>query len=234
MHSKLEAPAFRVTLASQFKDLILGGQDGVVNVLGVVLGVAAGTGSIKAILVAGAAATFAESISMAAVAYTSTKAESSYHESMKQKEIREIKTCPSCEAEEIRDIYKAKGFRGRLLEQVVRHITRNKRLWTETMMTDELGMSKESHAHPVRAAVVVGAAAIIGSLIPILPFVFMPIRAAVISSLVLCSLTLFTTGSIEAKITVGKWYLRGLEMMIIGMLAAIVGYAVGAAVGAVV
>jgi predicted membrane protein (TIGR00267 family) len=233
-HDAKEAASHGASLASEFGEIILGGQDGVVNVLGVVLGVAAGTNDIRAILVAGAAATFAESISMAAVAYTSTRAEQSFHESMRRHEMAEIKECASCEKDEVRAIYKKKGFTGRLLDQIVNHITRNKKLWTETMMTDELGLSKTSRSHPYRSAFVVGGSAVVGSLIPMIPFIFMSIPMAVVTSLVLCSLTLFITGSYNAKLTVGVWWQRGLEMMIIGMLAALVGYGVGAAVGAVV
>jgi hypothetical protein len=58
--------------ASALSDVILGGQDGLVNVLGVILGVAAATSDPRIVLVAGLAATFAESVSMGAVAYTST------------------------------------------------------------------------------------------------------------------------------------------------------------------
>ena len=59
---------------SRLADIVLGGQDGLVNVLGMVLGVAAATGSTRVVLVAGLAAGFAGSISMGGVAYTSTRA----------------------------------------------------------------------------------------------------------------------------------------------------------------
>ena len=61
-------------IGSLLRDIILGGHDGVVNVLGLVLGVAAATADPRIILIAGLAGGFAESISMAAVAYTSTMA----------------------------------------------------------------------------------------------------------------------------------------------------------------
>ena len=61
------------------RDIILGGQDGIVNVLGIVLAVATATNSKYIILISGLAATFAESISMAAVAYTSAKAGTEYY-----------------------------------------------------------------------------------------------------------------------------------------------------------
>src|SRR5262245_54306305 len=60
---------------SRLVEVILGGQDGLVNVLGVILGVAAASGSQRLVIAAGLAATFAESISMAAVAFTTKRAE---------------------------------------------------------------------------------------------------------------------------------------------------------------
>ncbi len=85
--------AVPVTLKSRWAprlhDIILGGQDGLVNVLGVVLGVAAATASTRIVLISGLAATFAESISMGAVAYTSSKAAKEYYLSVRKKEPQE-------------------------------------------------------------------------------------------------------------------------------------------------
>ena len=81
--------------ASWISDIILGGQDGLVNVLGVILGVAAATGDTSLVLVAGLAAAVAESVSMGAVAYTSTLADADYYESERAREYRHIKELPS-------------------------------------------------------------------------------------------------------------------------------------------
>src|SRR5690349_18620871 len=80
--------------ASQLADIILGGQDGLVNVLGVILGVAAATSDTRIVLVAGLAATFAESVSMGAVAYTSRRAEADFYESEREREYRHIQAAP--------------------------------------------------------------------------------------------------------------------------------------------
>ena len=98
-------------------DIILGGQDGIVNVLGVILGVAAATVSSKIIIVAGLAATFAESISMAAVAYTSKLAEADYYQSELEREEWEIKNVPEGEKEEIKALYENYGFKGKVLDE---------------------------------------------------------------------------------------------------------------------
>src|SRR3989338_7489269 len=95
---------------AQLKDFILGFQDGVVNVLGVILGVAVATNETRIVLIAGIAALFAESISMAAVAYTSSSAARSYYQSKLREEIREIDHHPHEGVEEVRNIYRTKGF----------------------------------------------------------------------------------------------------------------------------
>src|ERR671937_647952 len=83
--------------ASALSDVILGGQDGLVNVLGVILGVAAATQDAHIVLVAGLAATFAESVSMGAVAYTSTLADADLYESERAREYRHVHQSPEAE-----------------------------------------------------------------------------------------------------------------------------------------
>ena len=101
--------------SSNLRDIILGGQDGLVNVLGIVLGLAVASQDLRIILAGGLAATFAESVSMAAVVYTSTRAQQSFYESELTREKREIKEVPEMEVEEVREIYRKKGFSGKLL-----------------------------------------------------------------------------------------------------------------------
>src|SRR5713226_4120743 len=98
--------------ASALSDVILGGQDGLVNVLGVILGVAAATADTRIVLVAGLAATFAESVSMGAVAYTSTLADADFYDSEQEREYRHVEAAPTLERDEVRTIYQNKGFRG--------------------------------------------------------------------------------------------------------------------------
>lgn len=209
-----------------FKEFILGGQDGLVNVLGVLLGVAIGTGDSRAVIVAGLAATFAESVSMGAVAYTSAKAQADYYESEERKEEEEIETIPNMERKEIRDIYYKRGFRGKLLNDVVKQITSDKKVWKDVMVHEELHLEKDQIS-PMKSAIVVFLAALIGSFIPLTAFFFAPLSTAIIYSLIISAIALFITGALEAKITVGSWIKKGFQLMIIGMVAALVGFLVG-------
>jgi VIT1/CCC1 family predicted Fe2+/Mn2+ transporter len=210
------------------RNIILGGQDGVVNVLGIVLGVATATSSKDIVLLAGLAATFAESISMAAVAYTSTRAEEEHYQSEVKRELKEIEDIPDMERREIEEIYRAKGFSGKLLTKVVDTITSSKKIWLETMMQEELGLENPKDSMSAFwQSVLVGASAIVGSLVPVAPFFFMSPASAIPPSLLMSFSVLFAVGAIKSSFTSGKWLRGGLELMLIGGAAAFAGYLVG-------
>jgi VIT1/CCC1 family predicted Fe2+/Mn2+ transporter len=219
-------------MGSKLRDFILGWQDGLVNVLGLVLGIASATQSTKLILISGLVAASAEAISMAAVAYTSTKAELDFYKSELEREKRETKEMPDIERKEIRDIYARRGFSGSLLDAIVKKVTLNKRIWVENMMEDELKLSPVKDK-PLDAAAVVFAASIVAAIIPLIPFVFFPVFTAIIYTLAISVVTLFIAGAIEAKITIGNWEKRGAEMAVIGMLAALLGYLIGKLLGGI-
>ena len=213
--------------ASALSDIILGGQDGLVNVLGVILGVAAATSDPQIVLVAGLAATFAESVSMGAVAYTSTMADADFYESEREREYRHIREMPHMEREEIRAIYFKKGFRNKLLEDIVDTITTNPDIWVAVMMAEEHRLTLVDRSQALRAAIVVGVSAVVGSLIPLVPFVILPVSTSIWVSIFVTALVLYAVGAYKARTTVGRPWKSGLEMALIGTVSALVGYAVG-------
>jgi vacuolar iron transporter family protein len=220
----------RSKIGAIFNEFILGGQDGLVNVLGIVLGVSAASSDPRLAIVAGLAATFAEGFSMGAVVYTSSKAEEDYYMSQQEKEKCEMRDLPKKEKREIYKIYHKKGFRGRLLDDVVKHITSKNDIWLDIMMEEELKLEK-SLISPIKKAFVAGGATIIGSLIPLIPFLFLKYPVAIYSSVILSAVSLFITGALEAKINVGSWIKKGLQLMLIGMIAAVIGFGIGKLLG---
>src|SRR3989338_6710132 len=74
-----------------FREFILGGQDGLVNILGLVLLIASATFNSNIIIISGLVATVAESVSMTAVAYTSSKAAEEYYEGMIEDDKKHVK-----------------------------------------------------------------------------------------------------------------------------------------------
>ncbi len=225
-------------------DFILGSQDGLVNVLGVILGIAiaahqqflAGqlTDPFRLVVAGALAATFAESISMGAVAYTSTLARRDHYLKEREREEREMRDLPEVERKEVRDVFESWGFTGAKLEEVTDQIVANPKAWLEFMMAHELGLSPVEKAQARRSAVLVGVAAIFGSVIPLLPFLVFSadILLGMAASVLVAAGALFLIGWYKAKTTVGRPARSGLEMVVIGILAAVAGFLIAYLVGA--
>lgn len=208
--------------------IILGGQDGLVNVLGILLGVAAATGSNQIVIIAGLSATFAESISMAAVAFTTKLAEADFYQSEQEREKYEIEHVPEGEKEEIRALYENYGFKGNVLDEIVEKITSDKKIWLKVMMEQELKLEFVDRKEALSSAIIVGFSAVIGSLIPLAPFFFLGAKSAMYLALFVTAMTLFAIGYFKARMTLGRNFLRmGLEMLVIGMVSALAGYIIG-------
>ncbi len=228
---KVRASEEKHIKGARIRDIILGGQDGLVNVLGLVLGVATATNNPLVVIVAALAATFAETISMAAVAYTSSKAEKEFYLSEMRREQKEVEEIPDKEREEIKEIYRRKGFAGTLLNQVVKKITSNKKVWIDTMMMEELQIPPKTELNPMSSFVIVFFTTLVGSLIPTAPFLLLPVGQALIGTIIVSSIALFSLGVLKAKYTDSKMLRSGLESLAIGLVAAALGYVVGYLLG---
>ncbi len=228
----------------RLSDFILGSQDGLVNVLGIILGVAAAADIQHAagqladpfrIVVAGAlAATFAESISMGAVAYTSTLARRDHYLKELERERREMVELPDMERKEVREIFERWGFQGAGLEDITDRIVSNPKAWLEFMMAYELNLSPVETGQARRSAILVGFAAVVGSLVPLLPFLFFPrdLLVGSVSSVTVSGVALFLIGWYKAKTTVGRPGRSGLQMLAIGLVSAVAGFLIAFLVGA--
>ena len=214
-------------MAAKLSEIILGGQDGLVNVAGVILGLAAATSDMRIIIAGGLAATFAESISMAAVAYTSSLADLDFYRAQVARERAEIREVPHLERAEIETIFQDWGFEGQLLDDVVEHITQHEDHWVDIMMAHELQLQPIEEKRLITDALLVGFSAIVGSLNPLLPFFFLPRLPPVVGGLALSAAALFGVGAYKARVTVGKPARSGLQMMLIGVLSALAGYGIG-------
>lgn len=221
--------AGRAGLAVHLRDLILGGQDGLVNVLGLVLGLTAAGSDTRVVIVGGLAALMAESVAMGGVQYTSAGAERDYYFSELEREKREVREMPEEERAEVREIFRSRGLHGELLEQVVERITADPDLWVRVMMKDELSLSEPAKSGILTRAVLVGVSCAVGSLIPILPFLTLPRSAAPIAAVLLCAVVLFAVGAYKAVTLVGTWWKSGAQILAIGLVSAFAGYLIGLA-----
>src|SRR5213593_4628363 len=151
---------------SGIRDATLGANDGLVSVLTIIAG-AAGAATGRAVLLAGVAALVGGAISMGIGAFVSAKAYRAYFLKELQREVREIQDLPDVERQEIRDIYRGRGFEGDALEMVVETITSNPRVWLRVMMQEELGLS-QGFAEPLGAAATVAMAFLVGGAVPVI------------------------------------------------------------------
>jgi VIT1/CCC1 family predicted Fe2+/Mn2+ transporter len=215
-------------------DFILGSQDGIVNVLGIILGLSAATRDVRIILVATLAALGAESIAMGAVAYTSTRSRRRLYLSQALQERREMKEVPDTERDEVRAILAQWGYEGADLEEIVERICRNPTAELEFMMSFELKLAPVEAGAPRASAFLVGTATVVGHFIPLIPFFFVgsDVLLGATLAIILSAFALFGIGWYEAKITVGSWWREGLEMLVIGLGGGVAGYVIGRLVGA--
>lgn len=215
-------------------DFILGSQDGLVNVLGIVLGVSAATSDVRILFVAAFAALGAESISMGAVAYTSTMARRRLYLREMEQEKREMREIPKTERQEVRDVIVEWGYKGKRIDQLTDMICSNPKAWVEFMMAFELKLSPIEPSAPLRSFVTVLAATIFGSIIPLIPFLIFQgnVGAGLAGAVVLSAITLFVIGYYEAKSTIGSLWKSGLQMLAIGLAAGLAGYLIGHFLGA--
>src|SRR5205809_1181380 len=213
-------------------DFILGSQDGLVNVLGVILGVAVASRNLSnplaIVLAGGLAATFAESISMGAVAYTSTLARRDHYLAERGRELEEMRTMPDLERQEVREILERWDFHGAEQEELLEKIVSKPKAWLEIMMAHELNLAPVDAAQARKSAVLVGIAAIVGSLIPLVPFMVIgsSILVGAIVSLAVSTLALFAIGWWKARTTIGRPTRSGVQMAIIGIASAVAGFGI--------
>jgi len=215
-------------------NFILGSQDGLVNVLGILLGLTAATNDLRLIYIAAFAALGAESISMGAVAYTSTLARRKQYLKAVRRETEEISQAPKLEVEEVREIFRGWGYHGKRLERATQSIVDNPKAWLAFMMSYELNLEPVAESEPRRSFLVVLSSTVFGSLIPLIPYFFTSggVLASAVGSVGLSGALLFFIGYYEARTTVGTLWRSGAQMTIIGLAAGVAGFLIGHFVGA--
>jgi VIT1/CCC1 family predicted Fe2+/Mn2+ transporter len=211
--------------ASYLRDWVYGGIDGTVTTFAIVAGSIGADLSATIILILGAANLFADGFSMAAANYSGSKSEIEDYARLKAVEEKHIAVAPDGEREEIRQIFRAKGYDGSDLDTLVELVSSNKSIWIETMMQAEYGLT-DSARSPLKAALYTFAAFVLFGSIPLMPFVF-PVPASAATATVLTILAFFTIGSLRARWSQRHWVSCGLETTAIGTFAAAIAFGVG-------
>src|SRR6185437_5279470 len=134
---------------SSIRDLMLGVNDGLVASFAVTCGVAGAFSDPRVVVMAGLAEMLGGAVSMGLAAYASARAHHEFYQSEVQRERDEIRRWPDRERDEVRAIYRAKGFSGALLDDIVKHITADSGRWSNVMMREELGFGSEVQEPPL-------------------------------------------------------------------------------------
>lgn len=217
--------------AALMRDVILGGQDGLVNVLGLVLGMAVATNSSRIVITAGLAALMAESIAMAGVAFTASGAERQLGATLRRSldERRQAQTGA-------RDVARRRrltdaGMAPDLIDAVVREADAEAAVWREELEVARTALAPVRETRPVRAATVVGFSTALGSAVPLLPFILLPIAIAPPVALTAATIVLALAGVERARTTGGRPGRAMFEMVAIGLVSALAGYLIGQLLG---
>lgn len=209
------------------REVIYGATDGLVTSLGFVIGVFGALHESRIILIAGIAGASAGALSMGFSAFISSKSQKEFFLAEIERERREIEEMPDKEREEVRRIYQAKGFKGQELEMVVSRITANPGVWLRCMMEEELGLILSSFDTPWIVGGVTAASYGAAAFLPIVPYTLMSPLAAFPWSVAISIATLFALGVGKTRLTHTSPLKAGFELMMVGLIAALVGYGIG-------
>ncbi|MGM0559053.1 MAG: VIT1/CCC1 transporter family protein [Myxococcota bacterium] len=226
-----EAIAARIRAGQEhnyLRDGVLGGIDGAVTTFAVVCGVVGGQLPGSIVILLGFANLFADGFSMAVGNFEGTKSERDLVERARDIERRHIERVPEAEADEIREIYRQKGFEGDVIEDIVEVICSDKELWIDTMVSEEWKLPLDT-PNPYRAGLVTFAAFCLAGLVPLVPYFLSalePTQMFVVSS-VATAFTFLGIGLLKGRLSDISMVKSGLSTLLTGGGAAVVAYVVG-------
>jgi VIT1/CCC1 family predicted Fe2+/Mn2+ transporter len=213
--------------STSMRDFVFGFGDGVNTSLGIAAGVGGADASSDIIILAALVAMFTGAKAMAVQNYLAVKSHRELLKSEIDRENWEIENKPEVEREEIEDIYKAKGFTGKDLEMIVNKITSDKKVWLNTMLTEELNLNLDIAGHPLKGALIMFGSFLIGGILPIIPFFFSSGFTPLIIAVGISLSASFTVGAIKSRMANTSLIKGGIEMAGLGTGIALIGYGIG-------
>ena len=218
--------------SSYIRDLVFGFGDGVNTSLGIVAGVGGAVIAADVVILAALIGMFTGAKAMAVQNYLAVKSQKEVLESEIKREEFEIEHMPEKERQEIEDIYRSKGFGGEELSKIVEKITSDKQVWLKTMLTEELGLNLEIIGSPLKGALAMFGAFLLGGILPILPYFVvksgsLSSMTAIWIAIALSVASSFIIGAIKSRMAKKNWLKGGIEMAGLGTGIALVGYGIG-------
>jgi VIT1/CCC1 family predicted Fe2+/Mn2+ transporter len=204
---------------------VLGANDGIISIAGLIMGVAGATDSSSAILTAGIAGIVAGAISMAAGEYVSVSSQRDSEKGLLTKERNELRDFPNEELAELTSIYQRKGLSKKTALVVAKELTEHDAFAAH--VDAELGIDPNNLTNPWHAAFASAASFLIGAVLPLVAIILPPVSMRIPVTFISVLVALVLTGTLSAKVG-GAGVLRASTRVVIGgMLAMLVTYGIG-------
>jgi VIT1/CCC1 family predicted Fe2+/Mn2+ transporter/rubrerythrin len=225
--SEVDRERWRVAAFGRLREVVFGAQDGILSTVALVTSVAVAVDQQATVLVAGLAAALAGMISMATGAFLGSRAELDVRRAEIAREARELEENPAQELAELVVIFQREGKSFAEARRLSEDIAADKDLWLRTLVEKELGISPQETASPIKDAMAMGAAFLVASLIPIVPYFFLSGSFAIALSVVASLLGLFVLGLGKGRLVQKSPLGQGLEILGIGVVSAALGFVLG-------
>jgi len=223
----------RIESLARIREVVFGSQDALLTTVALTASIVGAAQSNAVVILVGLANAVAGAISMAAGSYLSSKAEREVHEAEIAREARELDEHPEEEMAELAAILRYEGMTASEADRVVERLATDRNLFLRTKVQKELGLNPDLPTNPLRNALAMGTAYVVGALVPLLPFLIgMNGSVAFAVSVVAGGAALFSVGAIKARLVGKSIWSSGLEILVIGTVGAIAGYAIGVLVPA--
>jgi len=220
----------RIDKLSSIREVVFGGQDGLMSTFTVVAGLAAAGAAHHVVLLAGVVSAIAGILAMSVGTFLASRAQRQVYESELTQERREIREHPGEEIAELIASLTARGMSRGDAVQVARRIARHPELLLATLGVFELGLAPQRLGRPVRDAFVMAAAFGVASVIPLLPFVLPRVMIDLALSGLLTVVALFVVGVVKGRIARVSPARSGLEVVALGLGSGLIGFGLGRAV----
>lgn len=208
---------------------VLGANDGIVSVAGLVVGVAAATTDRGPILTAGLAGLAAGAVSMALGEYVSVSTQRDTERALLTKEHRELSTMPDAELDELTAIYEAKGLSPETARTVAEEMTAHDAFTAHAAA--ELGIDPNELTNPWHAAFASAAAFTVGAILPLLAILLPPAEVRIPVTFVAMLMALALTGGLSARLGGADRGRAIVRVVSGGALAMAVTYGIGQLLG---
>ena len=225
---KTGEPWHRAESGGLLRNVVYGFNDGLTANFGLVAGVigASSETAHHTVIVAGVAGLIADALSMGSSGYLAAKSEQEVYANEIAMERDEIALMPEIERDELALIYEAKGMATEPAYALATQVMADPERMLAEQVQEELGIG-EPHMSPMREAWITGTATAVGALIPVFPFFFWSGMTAVIVSFAVSMLSHWLVGAARSVFTGRSVFKSGLDMFVVGLGVAIVGYLVG-------